>query len=204
MSESSYLPPQPPPGLPVNPHLPIGIPRIVTVFGVMHIVFAVIGLLSAAWALFSALAGNPFMKMQGAGPEVQAQLALEAKLMTPVMTHSGLAILIGLVMITAGIKLLKGRRDGLAWSNKYAYLSLLAKVANLVMAFVVVIPATREMMGDVMKGASGMPASATMMMEIFLIAGAVGEILVTALYPVLALVLLNRKGLREWFAARNC
>ena len=203
MSESPYMPPQPPPGLPVNPHLPIGIPRIVTVFGVMHVVFAGIGILSAAWGVFTSLAGNPFLKMQGAGPQVDAQLAMEAKLKTVTIASSGLSILIGIVMITAGIKLLKGRKDGLAWSNKYAYLSLVAKLANLAIAFMVVIPATKEMMGDMMKGTPGMPASATMMMEIFLVAGAVGGILVTAVYPVLALVMLNRQGLREWFAVRG-
>lgn len=199
----SYLPPQPPPGLPVNPHLPIGVPRIVTVFGVMHIVFAVIGLLSAVWALVTALAGNPFMKSMGTGPEVQAQLAMEEKVRTVTMASSGLSILIGIVMIIAGIKLLKGRRDGLAWSNKYAYLSLLGKAANLMIAFMVVIPASREMMGDIMKGAGSLPKSATVMMEVFMIGGVVGQILVMAVYPILALILLNRKGLREWFAARE-
>ena len=174
-----------------------------TVFGVMHVVFAVIGFFSAAWALFILLAGNPFMEMAGSGPEVQAQLLMETKLRPVTIASCGITVLIGIVMITAGIKLLKGRRDGLAWSNKYAYLSLVAKVANLAVAIMVVIPATREMMGDVMKGAPGMSASTTRMMDAFMIAGVLGEILVTAVYPVLTLVLLNRKGLRDWFATRG-
>jgi len=205
MSESSYLPPQPPPGLPVNPHLPMGIPRIVMVFGILHLVFAGIGMINAASKLFMAIAGNPFLKMQGssADAQVQAQMSMMDKVKTVEITGAGLSILVGVVMIIAGIKLVKGRRDGLGWSNKYAYLSLLEKLAKIVIAFAVVIPATREMMMDVMKGGTPMPSGMNTVMEISLIGGVIGSVLVAAIYPILTLVLLNRRGLREWFASRS-
>jgi len=206
MSESSYLPPQPPPGLPVNnPHLPIGIPRIVTVFGIMHLVFAGIGMVSAVSGLFMAFAGNPSMKMQGnaADAMVQAQQTMMDKVKTVEITGECLSILVGVVMIIAGIKLVKGRRDGLGWSNKYAYLSLLEKLAKLVIAFTVVIPATREMMRDMMNGSTSVPSGMNTFMEISLVGGVIGSILVAAIYPILTLVLLNRRGLREWFAERG-
>lgn len=204
MSEPTVFAPQPPPGAPFNPHLPEGIPRIVTIFGVLHLVFAGIGLLMTAWGLFDALAGNPLLKMQGAGAsaEIQAQLAIAEKLKPTVIANSGLSILVGIVMIIAGIMLVKGRRNGLAWSNKYAYLSLVAKVANMVIALMVVVPATREMMGEVMKG-TPMPAGSKAIFEASMIGGAIGGILVTCIYPILTLILLNQRGLREWFASRS-
>src|SRR5690606_5446212 len=109
----SYLPPQPPAGLPVsNPHLPIGIPRSVMVFGVMHLVFGTIAVLYSVWGLVTAMMGDRFWQETTPSAESRAILSMEEKIQGVAIAGAGVSIVVGAVMILAGMKLVKGRRNG--------------------------------------------------------------------------------------------
>lgn len=200
MSDASiYQPPlpQPPPG--VLP--PLVKPPVVTVFAILHLVFAGIGLLWGAWALFIAIAGNPFLKMGGQTPQLELQLALQEKVQPASLAGAVLSLLIAVPMIIAGIQMLKDRKTGLKWSNAYAYSSLFAKLVGLVLATTIVIPATREMM-DTMMNDPAMPASAKTTLSGAMTVGAILGSVLPCIYPVLTLIVLNRPTVKAWFASR--
>ena len=104
-------------------------------------------------------------------------------------------------MVIAGIKLLKGRRNGLKWSNGYAWASLSAKAINLILAVTVVLPAMTAMTDDLMRD-SGVPAGAENVLSGAMLGGMIGSVLISCVYPVLTLVLLNRPATKAWFASR--
>ena len=206
MNESSpYQPPAPqdlssvPPPMP----LPQGVPAAVSVFGILHLVFAAVGVLTGAWGLFVALAGNPFLKAGGGNQEIDRQIQMQEQMqanMGPTAYVGGiLTLLVAVPMIIAGIKLVKRRKSGRKWSNIYAFSSLGAKLVNLVLALIFVLPAMQSMSRGIMESTPDLPDSAANMMGGFMAAGAIGSVVISAFYPVLALILLNRKPVKAWF-----
>jgi len=178
-------------------------PPVVKVMGILHLVFAGLGLLGAVWGLFIAIVGNPFLKMMPATPEMhahlEAQMAMQEKIKPMTITSSTLSLLVAIPMIIAGIKLLRKHKDGLKWSNIYAVSSLAAKVVNMVLAVTILIPAMREMTQGIM-AKSHLPGSAESIMGGFMAGGAIGGALISCAYPLLTLVLLNRAAPKAWFA----
>jgi hypothetical protein len=188
MNETSpYQPPMPQEPSDIAYPL-VGEPAVVKVFGILHLVFAGLGILGASWGLFIALVGNPL-------PQSQAQLNMQAKLNPMTIATNSLSVLIAVPMIIAGIQLLKKRESALKWSNIYAFSSIGAKVVGSVFTFIFGIPAMREVAATIVPSADGGKAMGT-----FMVAGAIGAMLVSFIYPVLSLVLLNRPRVKAWFA----
>jgi len=73
-----------------------------------------------------------------------------------------------------------------------------AKIVGGVMVMLYVIPAQRQMMEEQFGAAGGMPGSAKNVMEAATAGGAIIGILFSCIYPVLALILLNRKPVKAW------
>lgn len=178
----------------------LGQPQTVKVFGILHVVFAALGLLGAVWVVFENVVGNPFENLMPQTPEMAAQAkaqeAMEQGMMPMTVISTILTVIVGLLMLKAGILLLKKRRDGLLWSNRYAWSSLAVKFVNLILTFIYVIPAMKEMAS--MPGpTSAMPPG---MMESIMIGSVLVGLAIPAVYPILTLVLLNRPKTKEWFA----
>jgi hypothetical protein len=199
-SDQPYLPPQPPAFAYLPPSIAVE-PAAVKVFGVLHLLFAAFGLLMGAWTLFITFVGNPFLKfIPKTGPMAQsmdAQLAMQAKIMPATLAQVILTFLVAVPMIIAGIYLLKGKTKSLRWSNYYAYSSLAAKLINLVLVVVIMIPAMQEMSEMMMPKSSG-GGQAEMIMRASMGFGAVIGVVCTCLYPILSLVLLNRASVKDW------
>lgn len=202
-ASSPYQPP-----LPQGPPLMSGMaaaPPAVKVFGILHLVFAGLGVISALWALFIALVGNPFLKIAGStgelGGQLEAQIAMQAKINPVSITSSALSLLVAVPMIVAGVLLLKERKNALKWSNAYAWSSLGAKVINLILTATILVPAMQEMMRDITKS-TPMPGQASDIMSLAMSGGAIGGVLISCAYPILTLAILNRPATKEWFAGR--
>ncbi|RYD23434.1 MAG: hypothetical protein EOP88_04135 [Verrucomicrobiaceae bacterium] len=198
---SPYQPPLPQ-GPPDFPLTYAGDPPAVKVFGILHLVFAGLGILFAAWGLFVAIVGNPILKLQsapGMESQVQAQLDMQEKIKPMTLTSGVLSLLVAVPMIIAGVRLVKKRGSGLKWSNIYAFSSLAAKAVNLVLTFTVMVPAMEEMTRTII-GSSGAPASASGVLSGVMMGSAVGGVLITCVYPVLTLILLNRPPVKDWAA----
>jgi hypothetical protein len=180
----------------------LGQPQTVKVFGIMHVIFAGFGLLSAVWSIFVIVVGNPFLHFMPQTPEMAAQAkmqeAMEQSMMPMTVISTILTVAVGLLMLRAGVLLLKKRRSGLPWSNRYACASLASKVVNIVLAFVYTMPTMKEMMASSMPKGASLPGG----MEWIVIGSTLLTILAMSAYPVISLVLLNRPKTKEWFAAQ--
>ena len=200
MNETSPYQPPLPQGPASIPPAMLGEPPAVKVFGILHLVFAGIGLIGAVWGLFIAVVGNPFLKFSAAGPEMDAQIAMQAKINPMTITSGILSLIVAVPMIIAGIQLLQKRKGGLKWSNTYAWSSLGAKVINLILTVTIMVPAMQEMTQG-MLAKSPAPAAFSGIMSGFMAVGAIGGIVVSCVYPILTLVLLNRPATKAWFAS---
>ena len=178
-----------------------GQPQAVKIFGIMHVIFAAFGILSSVWAGFIAFIGNPFLNFGLKNPAMAAQTKAQAEMQAQTLPETligiALTLIIAALMLTAGIQLLKKRRSGLVWNNRYAWASLAGKIVNIVILFVSTVPAIKKMMSG-MGSTAPLPGSFESVMWIGMVIG----VLVTCSYPILALVLLNRPNVKSWFAAQ--
>ncbi len=181
----------------------MGDPPVVKVLAIMHLVFAGIGIMTALWALFIAVFGNPFLKMMPHTPQmegqIQAQMEMQQKVQPMSLAGGLLSLIVAVPMILAGIRMLKKKRDGLKWSNRYAYTSLGAKAVNLVLTVTILVPAMNTMASGMMPKSS-VPGGMEGIMSGIMVGSAIGGVLLSCLYPILTLVLLNRPQTKEWFA----
>lgn len=190
-------------GPPELPPVPLFEPAAVKVFGILHLVFAGLGIIGGIWNLVIGIIGNPLQGLTGdpggANPQYQAQFDLQEKLTPMTLTNGILSLLVAVPMIIAGIKLLKKRGSGLKWSNIYAISSLFAKAVNAVFTLVIYVPAMHEMTRTIV-GSSRAPGGFSEIMSASIAGGALIGIVISCVYPGLTLFLLNRPSTRAWFA----
>jgi hypothetical protein len=198
---------QPPPLTPqevanMQQHM-LGQPQQVKILGIFHVILAAYGILGSAFAVVVAVYGNPFLKLFPKTPAMAAQMQMQAEMQQKMMPATILSVVLTLIiatlMLIAGIKLLKKRRDALKWSNRYAWTSLAGKAANLVIAFAITIPVMREVQGSMASSAPGMPPAA---MDTIVLVSTLFGVIVMCAYPILSLILLNRPKTKAWFAAQ--
>jgi len=178
-------------------------PNSVTVFGVIHLIMAGIGLVTLLFTLASVLMASTMSKFQAPGLDPAVMEEFQQATLWPNLLSAGFTAILMFFLIVAGIKLLRGKRNALRWSNLYAGSSIATKLINAVVAIVVIGPATQRMMGTMM-ASSGAPSNALDSMGGFMAnatsIGAVVTQLLACTYPLLTIFLLNRKNIKEWFA----
>jgi hypothetical protein len=161
------------------------------------VIFGAYGALAGIWALVVIFFGNPMLKLMGNSPQVQIQTDMQSEMMPYTIFGTVLSIILTILIINAGVLLLKKRKNALKWSNIYAYASIGMKIINLLISIVWIAPMTKEMMSTVSAGSAGGTFGA--FGPVMIISMVVG-FLVTLIYPVLTLVLLNRPPIKTWFA----
>jgi len=189
-SSETVAPPQPP----ISPHRP----AILQVFGILHLLAGGYGLLTGLWGVYMTIAGNPFSNMIPAGPARDAQEKMTQAIQPMVNINLGITLILVVLVLTAGIKLLRSRKDAVKVSNFYAIASLAGKVVGGVLVFIYVVPAQRQMIQDQLGSVDGVSSSVKTGMDVAMAFGAIGGILFTCIYPVLALILLNRRPVKDW------
>ncbi len=199
MNDRNEVQPPLPQGPPMIPVEMVADPPLVKVFGILHLVFAALGICSSAWALFNVFAGNAFVKMISAPEQLDAQLKMQQQVLPMTLTSGILGLIVAIPMIIAGIQMLRKKRNGLKWSNGYAYASLLEKLIRLIFTLTTILPAMEAMTAGMMpKGSSAQGAEVYMSM--IMAVGAIGGVFFSSIYPTLTLVMLNRPKTKEWFA----
>lgn len=180
----------------------IGEPQTVKIFGILHLVFGAFGVVSLVSGVVMILFGNFFMDMLPQTPAVvaqaQAQTEMNDKLMPLNIVSTILTLVVTALIITAGVTLLKKRRSGLKWSNRYAVASIVMKIIVAILTVTITLPAMKGLMQS-QSSAGGAPAGAV---EAGMMGGALVGVLLPLIYPVLTLILLNRPTIRTWFANR--
>jgi hypothetical protein len=200
MEKSPYLPPASPP-----PPMPSGgmpEPSAVKVFGILHLILAGLGLLFGVWSLLAKQANSIFVRPGTPGYEAQLRYMDEVHWVS-VMTGLFMLLLAGLLLV-AGLKLVRSRPDGVAWSHRYAWASIATKAISLVVTVAVLLPAIQRMTGEMMPPPAGMPPGSAESMEnimktVISVSTTAGPI-ISCLYPALALFFLSRPKVKEWVA----
>ncbi len=172
-------------------------PASIRVFGVLHLVFAGMGILGAIWSIASLFMQAGFGILPESDPHFQAQVRFQEQSGWTTWVTAAMGLGVAAVMIPAGIKLLRNRSDALRWSNLYAWSSISAKIVSLGLTVAVIAPAMRELVTSSMEG---LPGGAESMVVGSMVAGGVIGVLMTLIYPVLTLILLNRQPVKDWLA----
>ena len=196
--------PQTPPSLP--PPMPLTgwmEPPAVKAFGVIHLVFAGFGCLMGVWGLVAPFISDKFVR--AGTPGYQAQISYQHEMRWATWMNTSFTLIVTALLVIAGLKLVRSQPDGVKWSNRYAWTSIITKLLSLVITVSWILPATQRMMGETMKstGLHGKQEETMMtVMKGFMAAGTIAGPLVMCIYPGLALYLLSRPAVKEWRAAR--
>jgi hypothetical protein len=187
------------------PPLPAGPPpQAVKVFGILHLVFAGLGLLFGIWGLFSRMVMSMVQNMSPGDPSVVLQRKYLEELWPVTVMGSIFYLGLAALLLVAGLKLVRQNPDGVMWSNRYAWTSITTKLISLVVAVGYVLPLTNRMMGEIVATPRGMPAgSVETFASVMKGANAITTVatpVLSCLYPVLALFFLSRPAVKAWVA----
>ena len=209
--------PQPPP----MQAPPVLEPKSIKVFGIIHIVFGGLGLLMSLFSIVI-LIGIPFLltwatetmakdaKPGDPGTEAIMKMlnALKtrfADLTIPNWVHTITSIVVAILILLAGIALVKKRKGAVAKSNRYVWCSIGAKVINLALFFAMGM-AANDKYQEAVAGLSGAATRArgpggldmAQLQSMISSGGAVLSIALSLVYPILVLVMLNKPNVKEF------
>ncbi len=187
-------------------------PASITVLGVLHLIGGGLGLLLLLCGAVALLAGvttmgSPFGGAASGqqGPEVEVTKAMQNipgyQAVTVAQTVVDLAL--DVMLLTAGIGLLKLRPWARSLSLVYAVLSILLHIFTLIWSLGFVMPAMEEAILKAMALAPrGAPPGAAAAMRVILIVGLViGQIF--AIYPIVVLFILLSPSVRAAFRGES-
>ena len=130
-----------------------------------------------------------FVNSKSPGYEAQLRYMEEVEWVS-ILTGVFILMLVGM-MLVAGIKLVRSRPDGVAWSNRYAWTSIATKLISLVITVAVLLPAMHRMIGGMMPPPSGMPpasaAAFSNFMQTVMSVKRRDRPIISCIYPALAL-----------------
>jgi hypothetical protein len=118
-----------------------------------------------------------------------------------VFTYVSLAfsMILSVLLIIAGIGLLKGRESGRVMSLRYAWASLVTKAITFAFTIAVVMPATKRMTDTLYQG---LPGNMGNTMGSFMQYSQLITILFTCIYPIIVLVVMKGEKIKQYMAAR--
>lgn len=178
-------------------------PGQIKVFGILHLVFAAIGTLGVLASVVMKPVTEKMYEAQekmGGQQEIQARMSRElVTSMEPVTYFQyGASVLLTVLLVLAGLGLLKRRAGGLKYSNAYAWTAIGLRLLTVVLALVYVLPRMSAAMEGVIKGSGAGKETETALAitKFSMMAGIVIGPLMYCIYPVLVLVFLNRRSVK--------
>lgn len=189
-------------------HAPALQPQSIKVFGVLHLVFGGIGLFFLLYAIAQLAIPDVFIQMSAAGDEnmVKFQEDLQEKLFLPSLISVAISAVLSVLILRAGLMLVKAKKGADKASHLYAWASIAGKAVALVLALLFTIPATSELVDVMIAGqaAEGTPdpiLQQTMgITKVMMSITGVLSPVVMCLYPILSLVLLKKKAVADYLA----
>jgi hypothetical protein len=199
------MPPQPPRDL---PDVMLREPGSIKTFGVLHLVIAgygiLMGLFSLIFTVFFQGLSRTLSTPRGAtaassADQEMAMMNYMNELQVFTYVSHACSLLLAVMLIVAGIGLLKGREQGRVMSLRYAWTSLVTKAIMFVITIVVVMPATKRMTETMYQN---LPGTMSNTMGSLLQYSQLVTILFTCLYPIIVLVVMKGQKIKEYMAAR--
>lgn len=197
---------QPPPNLAMETVIE---PASIKVFGIFHLIIAGLGSIGAIYSLVMLQFSSQFSKMMtiappeapATGPSAQ-ELAMNQYMHdTRLFTYIGFgfALVLTVMLIIAGIGLLKRRESGRVMSLRYAWTSISFKMINLLIFLTFMMPATTRYNEAML---SGMPTEMGSMMNIVTQVIQVLTLLATFIYPIVVLIMMRKEKVITFLAAQ--
>lgn len=185
-----------------EPEIPLVEPSAIKVFGVLHLVFGILGifgvLISGAQLFFK----NAIMEATSSGDdevlELQRRISDSTQLSTWLTVV--ISILVTVMILRAGIQLLRKKKKAVQASTVYSYVSIGSKILAVVIALVVTLPAVNGVIEEM--GSSSAPSSQLSVtlstMKLTMAITSIASPLLMCFYPALSLVLLRKKSISDY------
>lgn len=204
-SESPYQPPnnqminQPPPDLAVGN---MREPGAIKTFGVLHLVIAGLGFLAVLFNAVAAVFSDSLSKFQTDIPGQNSRLpeiqkAYMQEMLPFTWASIAFSLILTVMLVLAGIHLLKIRDKGRVLSLRYAWTSPAMKALLLIGTIIIVMPATKRMTEQMYEGIPGSAAVNGIMPAMQLL-----SVLATCIYPVIVLVMMKSPKIKEYLRGR--
>lgn len=191
-----YQSPQPDAGAAIDETVPAAIKP----FGILHIIFGALGIITVVIGVLSSVFQKTLLELSSAGNSkiIEQQIATTQKMAPATYIGYVMTLILAFLLLRSGIALVKQREGAVQKSNQYAVASLIAKVVGLLLAFFITMPAMNEMYAGMVD--PGVPGSVDTMKfaRIGAAVGAVATPVLSCIYPILALVMLNRKPVKQF------
>ena len=222
MSMSAEMLSQPPPSSVADVE-----PGRIKVFGIIHIIFGGLGLVGSVFGVAALLVLNPVLSWleetirqeipsgDMAGPEVEATLESFGAMRTLMSDLSLLywvsavtGLVVAILILWAGIRLIRKRKDAVRCSNIYTWASIVKWLLYLGLYLVTGPAAMKSYYGKLesIVGGSGLPAPGGMNLmqfqEVIGVATTVIGGVLALIYPILSFAMLNKMRVKD-FLARN-
>lgn len=177
-------------------------PRL-RVFGVCHIVFGGLGLMNVVGGVAVQLFQESLSALtQSNGPdkvqEIQNEMYRDLAAYTWITIT--MSLIVGILILLSGIALTKRRQSSVRLSNAYALSSLIAKAVGIVLFLLVGMPVIGEAVNAMLaKTNAALPGWVEGLWVFIGVVGALSALL-SAIYPLCALIMLNRPHVRQYLA----
>lgn len=171
----------------IPPEQPSGIPKV---FGILHIIYAALGGIGAliglgSGALVKTMFENLTKEAKEDGQDISPVTDALDGLMTVSMIQSAFSIGFAVLLLVAGIKLLKYQNSGRKLSNIWAIARIVVAVPLVFMS----ISAQTKFQDEIQKLA---PEGTAMDMGAMAGVGGVVGIILVSVYPIVSLILVNK------------
>ena len=191
-------------------------PKSIKVFGVLHIIFGIIGILfTLLWAAFLAFfdrlmtflidamaeAGPPPAGSPDPADSFKMLEQLVSSQMTYYVISAAISVVLSILLLTAGISLVKTLRNGPKLSNIWSVLAVIVLLVNVPISLFYVLPVQNEIQRE-FNEASGIPSApnSEQLERTFNIIGSLFGVVIYSIYPVVALIFLKRKKVTDFLA----
>lgn len=181
-------------------------PGPIKVFGILHLVIAGLGIFGGIWTALTVLYFADFIawtnRMSGgkqADSLQQSQVAYMDEIAWLTWLQLGFSVILIVLLIIAGINLLKTRDKGRVMSVRYAWTSIGMKIVGLGLMLVYAMPAASRMNENMLQDVGVQAGQA---MGAFTTISSIVGMASSLIYPILVLFIVNSEKVRNYLAGR--
>jgi hypothetical protein len=189
----------PQPDVPGAP--PVLEPKRIRVFGIIHIVFGGMGLLHSVFGAAMMFAQEWFTRLTTQGqPEelIELQLRIQKEMAVSSWISLAIGVVVSILILRAGIGLVRRKKAGLRAANTYAWVSLAAKVVTIIIFFLLVNPLLIRIFDEMIDPSDATARTVLGAMKVTTTVAGMITPVIAAIYPLVSLVMLNKQEVKDY------